>query len=597
MKSLPSTTRIIKNRKIVSWFILLLLNFPFFFQTSAQGFLKASGKSIVNSNGTNILLRGIGLGGWMLQEGYMLRVPGPYQQQHKIRERIDSLIGPARTQDFYDAWLAGHMREADIRIMKKDGFNSVRLPIHYNLFTLPADKEPVRGGNTWLQKGFALTDSLLAWCKRNSMYLILDLHGAPGGQGNDLNISDRDPSKPSLWEDELNRQKTVALWNKLAARYANDSWIGAYDIINEPNWGFTDPVNDKNGLKEQSNAPLKKLMMDITAAIRQVDTNHLIIVEGNGWGNNYNGIFPLWDRNMAVSFHKYWNRNDPASIKNMLAVRDTNNVPIWLGETGENSNVWFTQAIRLFEENNIGWSWWPLKKIGANNPLEIVSNPAYDSVLGYWNGRSPKPDAETAYRGLMKLADDTKAENNIHHIDVVDAMFRQVHSSQAIPYTINQISNGTVLFAVNYDLGRNGSAYSDNDTADYHIAGQRAGNRGRTYRNDGVDITRITQPVTGYCISDFEPGEWLQYTVDVKIKGTYTLKLSVAADKEDGRISAGLQGRLPSVETAIPNTGSISNFKSVEMKNIQLDAGLQVLRMYSSGASFSFLSIQFIGNK
>ena len=39
-----------------------------------QGFLKADGKRIVNEQGENILLRGISLGGWMVQEGYMLHL-------------------------------------------------------------------------------------------------------------------------------------------------------------------------------------------------------------------------------------------------------------------------------------------------------------------------------------------------------------------------------------------------------------------------------------------------------------------------------------------------------------------------------------------
>ena len=140
----------------------------------------------------------------------------------------------------------------------------------------------------------------------------------------------------------------------------------------------------QHGQKEKDNGPLRKLMMNITAAIREVDKNHLIIIEGNSWGNNYNGIMPVWDKNMALSFHKYWNYNDQQSIARMIEMRSQNNVPIWLGETGENSNVWFTQAIRLFETNNIGWSWWPLKKLGANNPLQIRSNHNYQALLAYW---------------------------------------------------------------------------------------------------------------------------------------------------------------------------------------------------------------------
>lgn len=104
-------------------------------------------------------------------------------------------------------------------------------------------------------------------------------------------------------------------------------------------------------------------MVDITKAICSVDKKYMIIIEGNGWGNNYNGILPQWDNNLVLSFHKYWNYNDQASLAKMTKIRDQHNVPIWLGETGENSNVWYTQAVRLYEANYIGWAWWPLKKI------------------------------------------------------------------------------------------------------------------------------------------------------------------------------------------------------------------------------------------
>ena len=93
---------------------------------------------------------------------------------------------------------------------------------------------------------------------------------------------------------------------KIAERYKDSPWIGGYDIINEPNYGFTG--KNLNGCDEESNAPLRKFMVDVTKAIREVDQKHLIIIEGNCWGNNYKGIFPLWDNNLVLSFHKYWNK-------------------------------------------------------------------------------------------------------------------------------------------------------------------------------------------------------------------------------------------------------------------------------------------------
>src|SRR5687767_12744324 len=97
--------------------LLILLIIMLRPETNAQGFLKASGKQIVNEKGQNILLRGVGLGGWMLQEGYMLRVNGQ-GMQYKIRSRIAGLIGEEKTRTFYNTWLVNHTRKIDIDSLK-----------------------------------------------------------------------------------------------------------------------------------------------------------------------------------------------------------------------------------------------------------------------------------------------------------------------------------------------------------------------------------------------------------------------------------------------------------------------------------------------
>jgi endoglucanase len=559
----------------------------------SQGFLKADGQKIVNGKGDNVLLRGIGLGGWMLQEGYMLRL-NKEGQQYRIKQRIEVLTGREQMEAFYKTWLSNHTTKSDIDSLHVWGFNSVRLPMHYNLFTLAVDQEPEAGKNTWLTVGFALTDSLVSWCKANHMYVILDLHAAPGGQGNDLNISDRDPSKPSLWQSEANRQKTIALWQKIAARYVNEPTVGGYDILNEPNWGFEDTLHDRNGLKEEKNIQLKQLLVDITHAIREVDKKHIIIIEGNGWGNNYKGMLGPWDKNMVLSFHKYWNNNDQQSIQHIINFRNQYKMPVWIGETGENSNTWFTEAIRLYEKNNMGWSWWPLKKLGNNNPLQIKSNPAYDSLVDYWNGKSSLPPAHV-YEALMELAVQTKCENNIVHRDVIDAMIRQPFSNETIPFKANKISNGSVMYAVDYDLGVNGAAYYDMDTANYRISTgkESMGNRGRTYRNDGVDIYKDSLQEGGWYVGHIEDGEWLQYTIDVLEEGRYNLKIAVSANNDDGVLSVTNDQAPDQQAIKIPSSGGNENWELVIAKNILLKKGFNHLRIRIDKGGFNFKSIVF----
>lgn len=572
------------------WLMCLLLPFA----GNSQGFLKTDGTDIVNENGEVVIWRGVGLGGWMLQEGYMLKTAGP---QYKIEERIEALIGKDRKEEFYDAWLANHMQKVDVDSMASWGFNSIRLPMHYKLFTPPIEEEPEPGEITWIEKGFEMTDLLLEWCKANNMYLILDLHAAPGGQGENADINDYDPSKPSLWESEANEEKMIALWRKLAERYADEPMIGGYDIINEPNWGFTNHAGDPNGCSESKNEQLWDLQRRVIEAIREVDQNHIVIIEGNCWGNNYNGLpAQLWDDNLVISFHKYWNSNDPNAIQGMINLRNNHNVPLYLGESGENSNTWFTDAISLMEENGVGWAWWPLKKIGINNPLEIKPNADYQRVID-WRPGQTKPDPEEAYQALMQFTEDIKLENNIYHKDVVDAMIRQPHSMETIPFKDHIISStsNTIIYATDYDLGRAGIAYHDAESANTTgNAGGLAWNQGYSYRNDGVDIEACEDEETnGYNVGWTETGEWIQYTVTVEEEGVYTIGIRTASSGSAGKVSLSSNGYKITESIALPNTGGYQVWETTTVEDVYLKSGQNVLRINMDVGGFNLNYLEF----
>jgi len=542
----------------------------------AEGFLKVDGTKIIDARGKELILRGMGLGGWMLQEGYMLRMPGS-GTQHSIKARIADLVGEEDCDKFYNLWLQNHTTRQDIDLMAQWGFNSVRLPMHYNLYTLPTELEPVSGENTWLKKGFEMTDSLLQWCKANNMYLILDLHAAPGGQGNDTNISDRDTSKPSLWESELNKQKTIALWRELARRYANEPMIGGYDLLNEPNWTFEG--KHKNGVNDSLNTDLWKLYTDIIQAIREVDKTHLVIIEGNGWGNNYNGLEKLTDNNLVLSFHKYWNANNQSDINRFIKLRDKLNAPLWLGESGENSNKWFRDCIALVEKNGIGWSWWPLKKIdGINNPLTIKAPDGYEKLLSYWRKPETKPDATFARSVLFQLADNLKASHCIYRPEVIDAMFRQVNDTSTKPYAANKLPGRIQISG--FDLGAAGYAYHDteNERVD-GVPGQTAGNKRWIYRNDGVDIEQnrdSSSTDSNYTVCSMDDGEWLKYTVSVAKKGTYKVRIRVLPATSESVLRIVCAGQELKIELKPENK---PEWKTIETGCLNLNKGTQVLKL------------------
>ncbi|TDO78057.1 carbohydrate binding protein with CBM6 domain [Flavobacterium chryseum] len=574
-------------KKLVITFQLLLS-----LSTFAQGFLHRDGQNIVDGNGKNVLLRGLGVGGWMVQEGYMLQTQSFASPQYIIKQKIQEVIGEEGTKEFYAAYKANGITKRDVDSLAKWGFNSIRLPMHYNLYTPPIEQEK-NGEITWIEEGFTMTDNLLKWCAENKMYLILDLHAAPGGQGNDAAISDYDTTKPSLWQSDANQKKMIELWKKLASRYRDNEWIGAYDIINEPNWNFTG--TNKNGCDENSNGPLRDLMVQVTKAIREVDTNHLIFIEGNCWGNNYNGIFPLWDENMALSFHKYWNYNTTASIQKMLDYRKQYNVPIWLGESGENSNVWFKDALALVETNNIGWAFWPMKKIENIAGVTFVTKiPEYDVLLKYWKDGGEKPSAEFAKKALMKMANNYKMENLTVKPDVIDAMFRQVQTNDTKPYKKNSIPGK--IPAAHYDLGTNEKAYSDKDFINYRVETGKFDewNKGNSMRNDGVDILPCKDGgLNGYQVSFIEDGEWLQYTVEVSKANIYNVAIRYSAENLEGKLHLEIENGKTSETITLSPTGRNDKFETVILSGVTLNKGTNKIKVVFDKGGFNLNYLDF----
>ncbi len=551
--------------------------------SNAQGFLRTEGQEIVDENGNNFILKGMGLGGWMLQEGYMLQTAGFADAQYQIKAKIEALIGSEKTAQFYEAWLANHVRKSDIDSLKAWGFNSVRLPIHYNLFTLPIEEEPIEGENTWLDKGFELTDQLIEWCKENEMYVIIDMHAAPGGQGYDQAISDYDPTKPSIWESVPNRHKAVALWQRIAERYADEPWVAGYDLLNEPNWNTSGTV-------------LRTLYKNMTDSIRVVDDKHIIFIEGNWFANDFTGLTPPWDDNMVYSPHKYWSVNDQASIQWVLDMREEYNVPLYLGESGENSNTWFRDAIHLLEEHNIGWAWWPMKKVeSVAGPLSVEKTADYQALLDYWNDGGTAPSEEFAFETLMDLTEKLKTENCRFQPDVIDAMFRQVSSNETVPFNVQEIP-GTV-YCSDYDMGIVGEAYFDTDLANYSVTtgNYTSWNTGWAYRNDGVDIEVSTDVINtnGYTVGWTAAGEWMQYSVNVQEASLYDVELRFAGGQSGGEIRLAVDGSDISNSVSVPNTGGWYEWSSLLIEDVYLDPSNSSLRVYIDRAGYNINSLTF----
>ena len=224
-----------------------------------------------------------------------------------------------------------------------------------------------------------------------------------------------------------------------------------------------------------------------------------------------------------------------------------------------------------------------------NDPLEIKSNPAYNRVVDYFNGRfKTQPDAADARTGLMQLAAHTNIRYNSVCRDVIDALIRQPFTRTTIPFAnAKGGADGWTINAADFDLGRNGNAYYDKDTGNYRVSTGRnsAGNRGRAYRNDGVDIYRDSSDAL--YVGNIEDGEWLQYTITLNEKAAYDLKIVGAAAADTSRITVQVNDKPVFANTSINPTGKPTDWQTQSLGKLELDKGTHVIRLQANKGGFN----------
>jgi len=354
-------------KKVIT-LLLVVLAGTFSLRAQTKKFISVNGKQIIGVDNKPFLIRGTNLGNWLVPEGYMFKFKS-VNSQRLINEALTELVGPEEMKIFWRRFQDTYITRADIHFLKQTGMNSIRIPFNYKLFTY----EDYMGQNN-PNRGFELLDRIIGWCKAENLYVILDMHCAPGGQTGD-NIDDGN-GFPFLFKSAANRKQTADIWRKIAARYKNETIILGYDLLNEPIAHYFD-VNDLN-------PHLEPTYKQITAAVRSVDKNHLIFIGGAQWDSNFKIFGKPFDSKAVYTFHKYWTDVKQDVIQEYVDYRDKYNVPIYVGETGENKDEWVRDFRILCEKNNIGWHYWPYKKMDNAAGFMSFNIPAgYEDIIEY----------------------------------------------------------------------------------------------------------------------------------------------------------------------------------------------------------------------
>jgi len=194
--------------------------------SKTNDFITTKGAEMVDAQGRSFIMKGVNIGNWLVPEGYMFHFKAT-NAPRQINEVIQELLGPEDAKAFWAKYLDNYITQEDIKYLKSTGMNSIRLPFHYKLFTT----EDYLGTNDDT-RGFKYIDSVVKWCRQEGLYVLLDMHCAPGGQTGD-NIDDSH-GYPFLYQSESLQLQTEQLWKKIALHYNNEPTVIGYDLLNEP---------------------------------------------------------------------------------------------------------------------------------------------------------------------------------------------------------------------------------------------------------------------------------------------------------------------------------------------------------------------------
>jgi endoglucanase len=332
--------------------------------------LSTDGSRITNRDGSPVVLRGFGLGGWMNMENFITGYPANEEAQ---REAVRAVLGEERCELFFDRFLKHFFTEDDARFIRSLGLNLLRLPVNYR--HLEDDMRPFE----IKEEGFRHLDRVVELCAQHEIYTIIDLHALPGYQNQHWH-SDNPTHKALLWKHKHFQNRIVNIWEHIAERYRGNPWVAGYNPINEPG----DPTGE-------AIMPLYRRLYD---AIKAIDPDHVIFLEGNRYSTDFHMFGEPWE-NVVYTNHDYalpgfvdggpypgvsrGQYVDKEVLEKTFLKRSEymleHDVPIWVGEfgpvyppddTGSHPTRYeiLRDQLEIYTRHSVNWAIWTYKDMG-----------------------------------------------------------------------------------------------------------------------------------------------------------------------------------------------------------------------------------------
>jgi len=357
-----------------------------------SGILKVDGEGyIVDGTGNRVELRGVNLGGWLLQETWMCAVEGSECNLDSIRLLRSRGFTEEQVKTLFMTYAENYITESDIKYLAKLGVNCVRLPFWYRNFM--DDSLEFYSEDDAENPGFILVDRLVSWAGKYGIYVILDMHGCPGGQSTDHTTGQI--GKNELYVKEENLDAMERLWVRIAGHYKESAAVCAYDVMNEPmnnnsSYEYGWPAGSDEAVKRTS-AVYDRMIK----AIREADGEHIITVEGIWSTDALPDPSKMGWTNMMYQLHLYDTSKEMIDyrIGELTGVRRKYKVAVYVGEfnNGDEQQLY---AYDQYVKKHLSFTMWTYKVskdylgnwgiLYAKVDSPDLKNDSYAAILRKW---------------------------------------------------------------------------------------------------------------------------------------------------------------------------------------------------------------------
>lgn len=509
----------------------------------------------------------------------------------------------------YEGQWARKAEEYYFEMYAEAGFDVVRVPVRWNMHT--ASTTPFKIDETWMNR----VEEVVDWGLSRGMFIVINAH--------------HDNWIKNDYANPVYRARFDSIWSQIAVRFKDKSEKLIFEILNEPH-GLTEVQNNELHARILSiirrTNPTRNVIIqgnvwggaDELIAMAIPDDDYLIgsfhTYDPWPFGLEGTGTFGSPSQIQALD-------NKFARVKDWS---NQNNIPVFLGEFGCNRSAPYNSLMKHYRTyvnlsltygftfcawDNGGTEFRILKRDLRSwdevKDVLIYSSPGAPTIQELkvkqdtlveirWSRGTGDHDSIFVERRTMKgsysriaalepvansFVDSCTVPDSYHYYHIT-AHYIQETRTMSNPLRIHVKSHvpgirgcfhgepipvpGTVE-AEDFDKGGEGLAYHDMDSR--NIAG--------AYRpGEGVDI--YDRKGTGYHIGNALPGEWYEYTLDVRQGGDYLVDAHLACVEAGGKFQVTI-GKVSSGTLETVNSYSWLDTEKVTF-HMTLDTGLQIMR-------------------